>query len=182
MFGRILIFLITFSSLNCLAQQTTVAGGELKKFSQDELRSDLFLLKNILEANHPSLYWYTSREKLDSIYSATLTSINDSMNEVEFKNYRGEPGCFPSMAVMPASSLTPSRDTSALMAMADSFPTNWSAIISGLTIKIFSDSIPFIGLLSLIRQDNEQIPSLKIFFPCQRNHGQKKFQPTRYLV
>ena len=86
MFGRILIFLITFSSLNCLAQQTTVAGGELKKFSQDELRSDLFLLKNILEANHPSLDWYTSREKLDSIFSATLTSINDSMNEVEFKN------------------------------------------------------------------------------------------------
>jgi hypothetical protein len=86
MFGRILIFLFTFSSLYGIAQKATVSGGELKKFSQEELRSDLFLLKNILEANHPSLYWYTSREKLDSIFSAAVSGINDSLNELDFKN------------------------------------------------------------------------------------------------
>lgn len=86
MFGRILIFLFTLSSLNGIAQKATVSGGELKKFSQEELRSDLFLLKNILEANHPSLYWYTPRTFMDSVFSTTLASITDSMNEPTFKN------------------------------------------------------------------------------------------------
>jgi hypothetical protein len=86
MFGRILIFFFAFSSLNGIAQKAAFAGSGMKKFSPEELRSDLFLLKNILEANHPSLYWYTSRETLDSIFSATISGINDSMNELEFKN------------------------------------------------------------------------------------------------
>ncbi|MFN7823118.1 MAG: S41 family peptidase [Bacteroidota bacterium] len=86
MFGRILLFLLTFSCLSGLAQKTAFPGSELKKFSQEDLRSDLLVLKNILEANHPSLYWYTSREKLDSAFSATLAGINDSMNELDFKN------------------------------------------------------------------------------------------------
>ncbi|MFN9665922.1 MAG: hypothetical protein ACK57C_04940, partial [Bacteroidota bacterium] len=86
MFGRILLLLLTFSCLSGLAQKTAFPGSGLKKFSQEDLRSDLLVLKNILEANHPSLYWYTSREKLDSAFSATLAGISDSMNELDFKN------------------------------------------------------------------------------------------------
>jgi hypothetical protein len=56
------------------------------KLPAEELKQDLHLLKDILEANHPSLYWYTSREELDSLFSVTLSGIKDSMSELQFKN------------------------------------------------------------------------------------------------
>ena len=61
-------------------------NGTLKKISPDKLRADLYLLKHMLEANHPSLYWYASRESIDSSFSMTVNGIRDSMNEIEFKN------------------------------------------------------------------------------------------------
>lgn len=50
------------------------------------LREDLQLLKKILEANHPSLYWYTPQHTLDSFFQSALAQIKDSMNEVSFRN------------------------------------------------------------------------------------------------
>ena len=58
----------------------------LPKFSPIELKEDAELLKKILEANHPSLYWYTAKETLDSSFNQLLVSLNDSLNEIAFKN------------------------------------------------------------------------------------------------
>ena len=57
-----------------------------QKYSAQVLRQDLSLLKNILEANHPSLYWYTTKDSLDNFFNTTINSINDSLSELEFKN------------------------------------------------------------------------------------------------
>jgi hypothetical protein len=57
-----------------------------KKYSAGELQGDFQLLKNILEANHPSLYWYTPKDAVDNYFNMARASLKDSMNEMEFKN------------------------------------------------------------------------------------------------
>jgi len=81
-----MLLLLLVAAAPVLSQKSAPSSATLKKFSPEELRSDLYLLKNILEANHPSLYWYTSRESFDSIFSVAVAGINDSMNELDFKN------------------------------------------------------------------------------------------------
>lgn len=58
----------------------------LPKQSPEQLQEDLRTLKKILEANHPSLYWYTPQHQIDSVFNQTLLKIQDSMNEIAFKN------------------------------------------------------------------------------------------------
>lgn len=57
-----------------------------KKYSPDQLRSDFILLKKILEANHPSLYWYTPKDSMDQYFNTAIASISDSLTHVQFKN------------------------------------------------------------------------------------------------
>lgn len=57
-----------------------------KKISSDKLKADLALLQNILEKNHPSLYWYTSKDSIDYYFKATQASLTDSLTELQFKN------------------------------------------------------------------------------------------------
>lgn len=69
--------------------QTVIAQksvSSLSKFPVAELKEDAILLKKILEANHPSLYWHTSKEELDSSFNRLLISLNDSLDEIAFKN------------------------------------------------------------------------------------------------
>ena len=58
----------------------------LPKLSATDLKEDIRTLKKILEANHPSLYWYTSKDSIDYYFEATIASITDSLNEVDYKN------------------------------------------------------------------------------------------------
>jgi C-terminal processing protease CtpA/Prc len=57
-----------------------------RKFSAPELTEDFNILKGALEANHPSLYWYTSKDSIDWAFSTVFNSMTDSMNEHEFRN------------------------------------------------------------------------------------------------
>lgn len=66
-----------------LAQQPS---QPLPKLAPEQLQEDLRSLKKILEANHPSLYWYTPQHQIDSVFNYTLQQIRDSMNENAFKN------------------------------------------------------------------------------------------------
>lgn len=56
------------------------------KYSQHLLRQDLSLLKSILESNHPSLYWYTSKDSVDWFFNTAISSIKDSLTELQFRN------------------------------------------------------------------------------------------------
>ena len=58
----------------------------LKKTAAEPLKQDLVLLQKILEANHPSLYWYTPKDSIDFYFKTAINSITDSMDEVQFKN------------------------------------------------------------------------------------------------
>ncbi|MCW3086915.1 MAG: peptidase family [Sediminibacterium sp.] len=72
--------------LICHAASWSQKPPLLPKIAPYLLREDLSLLKQILEANHPSLYWYTSKDSLDGYFDSALNSITDSLDEVQFKN------------------------------------------------------------------------------------------------
>ncbi|MEO8171542.1 MAG: S41 family peptidase [Sediminibacterium sp.] len=75
------LFLQSCKTLSTQRQRYTVA-----KKSASELREDFTLLRKILEANHPSLYWYTPKDSMDLYFTQSINSITDSLDEVQFKN------------------------------------------------------------------------------------------------
>ena len=56
----------------------------LQKYPRKALQEDYLLLKHILEAKHPSLYWYTPKDSMDWYFSKYYQAIGDSMNELQF--------------------------------------------------------------------------------------------------
>jgi len=75
--------LLLFINVNVNSQENKFIS---KKISPGSMRSDFELLKNILEANHPSLYWYTSKDSLDFLYANINSTFKDSLSEIAFKN------------------------------------------------------------------------------------------------
>ncbi|BAV09648.1 Peptidase family S41 [Filimonas lacunae] len=57
-----------------------------QKYAPEKLRNDVVLLKKILETNHPSLYWYTPKDSIDTYFNATLAGITDSLTLPAFRN------------------------------------------------------------------------------------------------
>ena len=50
------------------------------------LIKDLQTLQNVLQQNHPSVYWYTPKDSMDLHFSSALASIKDSMSAWQFRN------------------------------------------------------------------------------------------------
>lgn len=81
------------TTLFCLFFLISILGADaqkkfspLPKIAPGILKEDFVLLKKILEANHPSLYWYTPKDSIDACFESAINSITDSLNEVQFKN------------------------------------------------------------------------------------------------
>ena len=51
-----------------------------------KVKEDIVLLKKILEANHPSLYWYTPKDSIDFYFAQAIISLKDSLTELQAKN------------------------------------------------------------------------------------------------
>ena len=76
----ILIFCTTFFS--CASSYKTYKAD--KKFGRQPLQQDFTLLRNILAQNHPALYWYTPKEKMDFYFDSLYNTIADSMTEQQY--------------------------------------------------------------------------------------------------
>jgi hypothetical protein len=74
-------FLLFFLSVATCSGQS---GIESKKFSPEELKQDLSYLFERLESIHPSLYCYTSKEKLSDARAAVEEELTHPMTRVEF--------------------------------------------------------------------------------------------------
>ncbi len=61
-----------------------------QKQSANKLKEDVVLLKKILEANHPSLYWHTPKDTIDVYFNKAINNIQDSLNETDFRNVVAE--------------------------------------------------------------------------------------------
>lgn len=55
-----------------------------KKYSKEVLQQDYSLLRTILEKKHPSLYWYTPKDSMNSFFDERYNAISDSMTELQF--------------------------------------------------------------------------------------------------
>lgn len=83
MYFKILAGLSLFFSFVCC---TPAKFQPARKLPPKSLQRDFTLLQNILEANHPSLYWYTPKYFVDYFFKSAIASIKDSLTEADFKN------------------------------------------------------------------------------------------------
>lgn len=74
------ILYLLFISSSCFAQLAV----EVKSFNPEELKQDLTILFEKLEAIHPSLYHYTSKSNVDEVRAAVEKELNRSMTRIEF--------------------------------------------------------------------------------------------------
>ncbi|MBS4066330.1 MAG: hypothetical protein KGZ74_17350 [Chitinophagaceae bacterium] len=80
-----LLALVLFSSCAVSNQFTPE-----KKYSPQELKEDIQLMEQTLRRNHPSLYWYSSKEEIDASFQRAYGQLTDSLNENGFKNLIAE--------------------------------------------------------------------------------------------
>lgn len=57
-----------------------------KKLAGDHLREDYQLMREILEKEHPSIYWYSTKQQMDSVFESEYGKIKDSMSTIAFRN------------------------------------------------------------------------------------------------
>jgi hypothetical protein len=55
-----------------------------QRFGRKALDADYVLLRNILEAKHPALYWYTPKARMDFYFDSLRNQIADSMTAQQF--------------------------------------------------------------------------------------------------
>jgi hypothetical protein len=60
------------------------SGDMPAQLSPEQMKKDILTLRKGLEKNHPGLYWYTSKEQFDSIWTHLNTRIDKSMTDEEF--------------------------------------------------------------------------------------------------
>ena len=82
----IVVILFFFLLQSCKTLSTQRRSYTVAKRSAADLKEDFNLLRKILEANHPSLYWYTPKDSMDLYFDQSINSITDSLDEVQFKN------------------------------------------------------------------------------------------------
>ena len=56
-----------------------------KVYTTDQLKKDFWVMKNGLEASHPSLYWYSSKDSVDLAFDNTLKRLDKPMTALEFR-------------------------------------------------------------------------------------------------
>ena len=55
------------------------------KYGREALQKDYTVFREVLEENHPSLYWYTSKDSMDHFFNSGYQRISDSMTETQFR-------------------------------------------------------------------------------------------------
>jgi len=83
---RIRIIPGLFLSFLFFACSTTQKGFRPDhKYPVPVLQNDYRVFRNVLEAWHPSLYWYTPKDSMDRYFDEGYAAIKDSMTETQFR-------------------------------------------------------------------------------------------------
>nr|MBA4167448.1 hypothetical protein [Chitinophagaceae bacterium] len=56
-----------------------------KKYPPEKLKKDFTIFRGALEESHPSLYWFTPKDSMDTEFNNAYSSLNDSMTERQFR-------------------------------------------------------------------------------------------------
>lgn len=81
-----LVYCLLFVSLlqiGCSVSKSSFSPA--KKYSLQQVEKDYVLYRKILEAHHPGLYWYTSKDSMDYYFEYGKSQLKDSMTEPEFR-------------------------------------------------------------------------------------------------
>ena len=79
----LLIIFIALILYSCSAGKASFSTA--KKYSPYELTKDYSLYEEILEAHHPGLYWYTTKDSMQAYFQWGREQLKDSMTEPEFR-------------------------------------------------------------------------------------------------
>jgi len=80
----VLIFVVTASLLaSCGVNQSSFSPS--KKYTKAQVEKDYAIYQRVLEAHHPGLYWYTSKDSMDYYFSQGRSELTDSMTEPAFR-------------------------------------------------------------------------------------------------
>lgn len=77
-----LFFLLTILLAGCSVGKNTYSPD--RKFSLKQVEKDYSLYQSILEAHHPSLYWYTLKDSMNYYFKYGKSLLKDSMTEIGF--------------------------------------------------------------------------------------------------
>lgn len=69
--------------VSCSAVKNSFSAA--KRYSPEQLQEDYSLYRKTLEAHHPSLYWYTSKDSMDNYFEWGRQQLNDSLTEPQFR-------------------------------------------------------------------------------------------------
>jgi hypothetical protein len=88
------IFILPFLVLVCLSGQAlTLQENEKEAFDPEQryavtqLKEDFVLLRTALEEAHAGLYFYTSKEEMDSLFDRLFKDLDHTKTELEFYGY-----------------------------------------------------------------------------------------------
>lgn len=87
MLNRMVVMLLGITGLlfaSCSSSRKTFDPD--RKFAPDKLQKDFILFRDILEENHPSLYWFTPKDSMDMYFDDGFRQLTDSMTEPGFRN------------------------------------------------------------------------------------------------
>lgn len=76
------LILLVFVSCNTIKRSSY---NPSHKYGAQQLKEDFAVLDKVLKANHPSLYWYSTKDSIDNFFSAAYKSLNDSLTEQQFR-------------------------------------------------------------------------------------------------
>ena len=77
------VLLLSIVLLSCGVNRSSFDPN--KKYSPRQLEKDYSIFQNLLQESHPGLYWYTSKDSMDSYFDWGEQQIKDSLTEAQFK-------------------------------------------------------------------------------------------------
>lgn len=84
---RFLCFIcIIIGSVSCVATKSKSYKFN-QKHSVNDFKQDVVVLKQVLEKHHPSLYWYTPKDTINSLFEKLINEqLADSLSELQCRN------------------------------------------------------------------------------------------------
>lgn len=77
------ILLLTLICSSCSVSKPSYHPS--KKYAPVQLQKDYAVFRGALEESHPGIYWYTSKEEMDSCFAWGQQHLQDSLTEEEFR-------------------------------------------------------------------------------------------------
>lgn len=80
-----LTILLTLTFFDSNSQTDSLANFDFnKKYTIEQQRYDLIILKEVLQKAHPGIYWYTTKEKFEKKYDSLYKNIISEKTESQF--------------------------------------------------------------------------------------------------